>query len=538
MRRGSGHTVQVRAALSATAVAGVMVLGPWAVVPAVAAPAGPVAAQVGPVSSTGVGEALVPMFGIGKSTITVEPQPGTFPADAPPNLDGLTLEITDVTAGFTQPCTLSASAPGPATCSTPLPVGDQMSVQLPADQVPTGYLPPAPLTFSIPDCSPDSQTPAICPASETMQLPGTWRPVGLEVTNAATGQPVAGADYQLCAPATTSSGGCPVGTVGIASGTSDAQGTLRFPGVFQGSLDYQVVATSVPAPYLSASPQPLDVPEVTTLAETGTAFTGKTTLTPKPPVAHDDTATMAQNTSRQVDPLVNDNTPVGSVRLQGITQPAHGKATTGSDGTVTYTPADGFVGTDRFGYTAVNEYGGTAHGTVTLAITDVAPTLAPVHLGTDENTSVSFDALARASAPTGNTLQVSAVGSPRHGSARIGDGGKVTYTPDHDYVGRDSFSYTEADNHGGTATARVTVSVARVVTPTPASHHHSSDQSGAPTGHHPNAHTGSAAAPAQTESELPDTGAPVGPGTMGTGGLLIALGALLLGWSRRRTKQA
>ena len=41
-------------------------------------------------------------------------------------------------------------------------------------------------------------------------------------------------------------------------------------------------------------------------------------------------------------------------------------------------------------------------------------------------------------------------------------GGVVTYTPDPDYFGTDTFTYTISDGNGGTDTATVTVNVANV----------------------------------------------------------------------------
>ena len=46
---------------------------------------------------------------------------------------------------------------------------------------------------------------------------------------------------------------------------------------------------------------------------------------------------------------------------------------------------------------------------------------------------------------SGQTLTISAVGSPAHGTAVV-QSGKVEYTPDADYNGPDSFTYTATDN--------------------------------------------------------------------------------------------
>jgi hypothetical protein len=465
----------------------------------------------------GAGETLVAGFGFPKAitSITVEAQPGTFPADATPDLNGIQLTVTDLDTEESNPCTLFAAEPGTAGCSLILPTDDTMQVTFPADQVPDGFLLPAAATFSTSDC-----VELFCDGP-TIQLPGTWQTVGLTVTNAVTGTPVEGAEYTLCEPATTTSGDCPSGTAPADSATSDASGNVAFEGLYQGSPDFQVVATSVPAPYFSPEPQVLDVPVIDELTEVGEPFVGEVTLAPKPPVVQDDTATLPQNSSQQVDVLANDSTPAGALTLEAVDQPAHGKAELGPDGGVVYTPTTGFVGSDTFDYTVSNEYGGTAQGTVSVTVTDIAPTLGSVQLRTDEGQPVSFDALDEASAPEGNIVHVSSVGTPAHGTAVVHDG-VVTYTPDDGFSGEDSFSYSVADQHGGTATAQVTVTVVKApATTTP-----------------PDEQTPNQAAPQQptdsTTATLGDTGAPMGPGTIGIGGLLVALGGLLVGWSRRR----
>jgi len=63
--------------------------------------------------------------------------------------------------------------------------------------------------------------------------------------------------------------------------------------------------------------------------------------------------------------------------------------------------------------------------------------------------------------PDGDTLSVTAVSDPPHGSAGFTVGG-VTYTPDPNYFGPDSFTYTISDGFGGTDTAAVAITVESV----------------------------------------------------------------------------
>lgn len=73
----------------------------------------------------------------------------------------------------------------------------------------------------------------------------------------------------------------------------------------------------------------------------------------RPPVARNDSARTAENTSVRVNVMANDRDPDGrlvskSVRI--VTRPRHGRVRNHRNGTLTYTPASGFTGRDRFRY--------------------------------------------------------------------------------------------------------------------------------------------------------------------------------------------
>jgi len=87
-----------------------------------------------------------------------------------------------------------------------------------------------------------------------------------------------------------------------------------------------------------------------------------------PPTAVDDTATTTSGTAVTVHVTANDSANGGgALALNSVGTPAHGAAVI--DGTdVIYTPADGFLGTDHFGYEIKTAYG-TADATVTVTVT-------------------------------------------------------------------------------------------------------------------------------------------------------------------------
>ncbi len=92
-----------------------------------------------------------------------------------------------------------------------------------------------------------------------------------------------------------------------------------------------------------------------------------------PPIAVADLATTPADTPVTVAPLDNDNDPDDDqLRVDAVTQPPDGAVVVNDDGTLTYTPSDGFAGRDRFRYTISD---GTDQDSTTVTIT-VLPAVA------------------------------------------------------------------------------------------------------------------------------------------------------------------
>ncbi len=185
-----------------------------------------------------------------------------------------------------------------------------------------------------------------------------------------------------------------------------------------------------------------------------------------PPVAVDDTAITAEDTAKTVSVRTNDSDPeLDSLTVTGVTQPAHGTATF-TTVSVTYTPAANYNGADAFTYTISDGKGGTASATVSITVTPVndAPTAGSDTATTTEDTAAAVNVLANDTDPDGDSLAVTAVTQPAHGSATFTASG-VTYTPAANYNGADSFTYTISDGNGGTATGTVSVTITAVNDP-------------------------------------------------------------------------
>ncbi len=182
-----------------------------------------------------------------------------------------------------------------------------------------------------------------------------------------------------------------------------------------------------------------------------------------PPAAADDAASTVEDTAVTIDVLANDTDPEGdALSVSAVTQPANG-AVANNGTNVTYTPDADWSGQDVFSYTVSDDNGGTDTATVTVTVSSAndAPVAVDDTATTLEDTAVTIDVLANDSDPDGDALSVASVSDPANGTAAV-SGNAVLYTPDHNYYGVDSFSYTASDGRGGESTATVTVTVTPV----------------------------------------------------------------------------
>ncbi len=119
---------------------------------------------------------------------------------------------------------------------------------------------------------------------------------------------------------------------------------------------------------------------------------------------------------------------------------------------------------------------GTNSGSAYIFLENTPPAAGADTATVAEDASTSVDVLANDTDADGDTLTVSMATPPGHGSATVNTDGTITYAPDADYNGSDSFDYQVDDGNGGTDTATVTVTVTPVndapvfVDPTPADH--------------------------------------------------------------------
>ena len=181
----------------------------------------------------------------------------------------------------------------------------------------------------------------------------------------------------------------------------------------------------------------------------------------RPPAAQDDTVTVAPGTAITIDAIANDNDPDGDpLRFAALELPPHGDLSV-SEGKLHYRPEQGFIGLDSFAYTVTDDRGGLATAIVSIAVSavDQPPVAAADSVETTLGTPVAIDVLANDQDPEGQTLTLTALDLPLHGTLAVGPGQRLLYTPAEGFEGVDQFVYTAADPAGAIATSTVTVRV-------------------------------------------------------------------------------
>ena len=179
------------------------------------------------------------------------------------------------------------------------------------------------------------------------------------------------------------------------------------------------------------------------------------------PTADDDKAATDTNTSVGIDVLQNDSDPNGDTLTPEIAaQPSTGAAEVNDDGTITYTPADGFKGTDTFTYRATDGNLTSNPATVTITVANAAPVANDDTATTATNTSVGIDVLQNDTDPNDDTLAPVIADRPSHGAVEVNDNSTITYTPDDGFKGVDTFTYSASDGDLASNLATVTITVA------------------------------------------------------------------------------
>jgi hypothetical protein len=191
------------------------------------------------------------------------------------------------------------------------------------------------------------------------------------------------------------------------------------------------------------------------------------------PVAANDTKTTVCSTDPVVvNVLNNDYDPDGdALTITNVGNPAYGTAEIVGN-QIIYTPDGSGCGkTDNFSYTISDGHGHSVSANVQVNMqgaVNVPPVAQDDSATTDMGQAVTLTTLANDSDADGDTLTISHIDKPAHGTAVISANGKgIVYTPNPGWYGTETFNYSISDGHGHTVSATETVIVKAPAVPLP-----------------------------------------------------------------------
>ncbi|MCG8605669.1 tandem-95 repeat protein, partial [bacterium] len=196
-----------------------------------------------------------------------------------------------------------------------------------------------------------------------------------------------------------------------------------------------------------------------------------------PPITEIDSVQTIRMIPVLVDVLKNDSDVDGTIDSTSVivlAGPENGTASVdGTSGAITYSPDEAFSGNDSLAYGVTDNDGGISASTRVRIF--VAPNATPVALNdsasTDEDSAVVIGVLVNDSDADFDgyldSTSVSVLNPPRNGTTSINSAnGEITYTPNSDFFGTDSLTYTVKDNVGAESdAAKVTVIVRSINDP-------------------------------------------------------------------------
>ena len=167
------------------------------------------------------------------------------------------------------------------------------------------------------------------------------------------------------------------------------------------------------------------------------------------PVANTDSGATNTNVAVTLSVLANDSDiDIGDVlSISGIVaNPTNGMAVLSGTTQIVYTPNPGYTGSDSFTYEAQDQLG-LVSNTVTVTVTTTTLNTAPVALTTSSTGSEDTPQVFSLSGTDADmdTLTFALATPATSGTASISSTGLVTYTPNANYNGSDSFTFTVND---------------------------------------------------------------------------------------------
>ena len=182
-----------------------------------------------------------------------------------------------------------------------------------------------------------------------------------------------------------------------------------------------------------------------------------------PPVAKDDNVATDEDSSVSIT-LAGYDANEDELTYVIVTNPSHGKLS-GTVPNVKYTPNPDFSGTDSFTFKVNDKRADSSAATISITVmaANDKPNAQDDKVSTREDSPISvIDVLTNDTDKDGDSLSVTAVTQGRNGSVGINTDNTLSYTPNANFSGNDSFTYTVCDGKGGTDKATVNVRVKEV----------------------------------------------------------------------------
>jgi Bacterial Ig domain/Dockerin type I domain len=183
------------------------------------------------------------------------------------------------------------------------------------------------------------------------------------------------------------------------------------------------------------------------------------------PTANSQTVNVGFNTAKSIT-LTGTDPDVPALTLTYLVtgNPSHGMLT-GTAPNLTYTPNAGYHGSDTFTFTVNNGTNTSTTATVTLNVATGVPTANPQTVNLSENSSTSVSLTGSDPDVPALTLTYAIVGSLTTSNGTISNfnpaTGTLTYTPNANYFGTDSFQFTVSNGTNTSSPATVTLNVSQ-----------------------------------------------------------------------------
>ncbi len=170
----------------------------------------------------------------------------------------------------------------------------------------------------------------------------------------------------------------------------------------------------------------------------------------QPPQALSDVVAIGARERAEIPVLMNDFDPdEDPLMLASVERPRNGAVSWTEDGSIIYTPNQGFTGEETFHYEVTDGHS-VVQGEVTVRVASTrppnrAPKPADDYARTEAGRSVTLRVLDNDWDPDGDELRLASLGTPANGRVTERSDRSLVYVPDEGFFGRDRFTYVVSD---------------------------------------------------------------------------------------------